>query len=277
MSFYIRKASGRKELFDVKKFRKSLTKSGADARTIKRLVKEVEQMALTSTKAIYEYALAQLHEDRPAIAARYNIKRALFELGPAGFSFEQFVGELFKEQGYKIAMNPVVRGWCVEHELDVVAQKNNTHLMIECKFHNRQGLKSDLKVPLYIKARFDDVKKAWEQNKNHKQEFHEVWLATNTRFTSQAIAYGECAGIKMLSWSYPKDNNIPTLITKHHLHPITALVSLSRKQKKQLIKEGFVLCRDAQEHTGALKRVGLRGREVDKLVAEAQEVCHLAP
>ena len=97
MAFYIRKSSGEKELFDIYKFRISLEKAGADEHLIDRLVCEIEQFPkLRSTKEIYGYALNVLQQEKPSVAARYNIKRAIMDLGPVGFPFEQFVAEIFQ-------------------------------------------------------------------------------------------------------------------------------------------------------------------------------------
>ena len=61
MEFYVRKASGKKELFDIDKFRMSLKKSGADESLIARMVFEIQQLPkLRSTKEIYGYALTQI-------------------------------------------------------------------------------------------------------------------------------------------------------------------------------------------------------------------------
>jgi len=276
VKFYIRKASGEKELFDIRKFRRSLKKAGASDTLIKKLVTDIEkQPGLRNTREIYDFALSHLQEQSPPVAARYNIKRALLELGPAGFPFEQFVEKIFKAQGYETEQGLVVQGDCVEHEVDVVAMKEDKHYMIECKFHNRQGLKTDVKVTLYIKARFDDVEKAWVKKAEHGHKFHQAWIATNTKFTTQAIAYAECIGIQLLGWSYPQKNNLPELIDKFDLHPITALPSLSRQQKRAFIKNGFVLCRDAEKQKGLLKSLGFSDHQIKKLISELQAVCKI--
>ncbi len=276
MSFYITKASGEKELFDIRKFRRSLKRAGADSHIISKIARKIQKMpALRSTKEIYNYALQYLKKESPSLAARYNIKQALLELGPAGFPFEQFVAELFRSQSYAVATNQMIQGFCVEHEIDLIAQKSKKHFMVECKFHNRQKLKTDVKVTLYIKARFDDIEKAWLAQKGHTQEFHQAWVATNTKFTSEAIKYAECINIKLLGWSYPQKNNLQELIDKLGIHPITALVSLSRQQKRAFIKEGFVLCRDAQKHTALLKKLGFTPYQINKLVKESEAVCQL--
>lgn len=276
MSFYITKSTGKKELFSIKKFKRSLKKSGASDALINQIVQDIESKPqMRSTKEIYEYALSFLHKkDRP-IAARYNLKKALMDLGPAGYPFEIFIAQMFRAQGYEVDDNRVVKGICVDHEVDVSAHKEGKHYMIECKFHNRRGLKSDVKVPLYIKARFDDIQFAWKKDPQHGHKIHEAWIVTNTTFTSEAIKYGNCVRLYMLDWKRPEGKALPDIINKFGLHPVTALTSLNSKQKKQCIKAGFVLCKDASKHKDVLRKLKLSDYEIKKLVSEAEKVCSL--
>jgi restriction endonuclease len=271
MSFYITKYSGQKELFDIHKFRRSLKRSGASSELIETLINELQNLHnIRTTHDIYEFAFARLREENPAVAAHYNLKKALFELGPSGFPFEKFVALIFKAQKYQVETDQIVKGKCVDHEIDIVGSKEKKTIMVECKFHNQQGIKSDVKVPLYVKARFDDV-----EQKNHL--FHEAWLVSNTKFTTQAIEYAECAQIKLMSFSYPSGGSIAELIDKYQLHPITALSSLTLDRKKELISHGLVLCKDAEQHKGLLKQLGFTQQEIDTLITESQKVCKLTP
>ena len=146
MPFFIRKSSGEKELFDIKKFRRSLRKSGCSDKVAEKIVKEIKKRRPKSTKEIHELTTKLLQKYQPYIADRYNLKRALMELGPAGYSFELFVAQLLAHQKYKVKTNQIINGFCVDHEVDIIAEKGDQHIMIECKFHNRPGLKSDVKV-----------------------------------------------------------------------------------------------------------------------------------
>ncbi len=274
MEFYVRKVSGKKELFDIEKFRTSLKRAGADERLIERMIFEIQQLTpLRSTKEIYGYALSRLQQEHPAAAARYNIKRALLDLGPAGFPFEQFIAELFRMQGYTAITDQIEQGFCVEHELDVILTRDSILSMVECKFHNTQSLKTDVKVALYCKARFDDMKKNWELEASHRRRFHEIWIVTNTKFTSEAIRYATCTGIELLGWAYPAKENLPMLIDRYALYPITTMPNLSRAQKRLFIKEGFVLCRDAHKYIHIMHKYGLNNAEVDSFLRNAHELC----
>ncbi|MDP3888943.1 MAG: restriction endonuclease, partial [bacterium] len=248
MPYYIRKTSGEKEEFNIKKFRRSLHKAGVEDVFINTIVDEVQRRRPKSTQKIHEMTLDLLEKIKPPLAARYNLKRALMELGPAGYPFEKFVSKLFEQQGFNVLVGQICAGICVDHEVDIIARKEKKHFMIECKFHNRPGLKTTVKVTLYIHARFLDIKEKWEKDPNHSLELHQAWLVSNTQFTTEAIKYAACRNIKLLGWAFPKENGLEQSIERLGLHPITALTTLSRRQKRAFIADGLVLCREIQEH-----------------------------
>lgn len=276
--FYIRKTSGEKQRFDLDKFRRSLFKAGAQPKEIDYIVSQVLKERPKNTQTLHQLATKLLSQKSPAIADRYNLKRALMDLGPDGYPFESFVAQIFKRLGYTTATDEIVSGACVDHEVDVTAQKDAQHLMIECKYHNRPGLKCDVKITLYVQARFEDIRNAWEAQKHGKtSHFHAAWLATNTQFTTEAIKYAECKGMNLLGWGYPAQNNIAQLIEQYNLFPITTLTSLSRAQKKQLLKRGLVLCKDARTHENSLKAIGLAPSEIHQIIKESEAICKLEP
>ena len=123
MTFYIRKSSGEKQRFNLHKFRRSLFKAGAKERTISSIIEQIKKAKPKSTQEIHKLATTLLQKEAPPVADRYNLKRALMELGPHGYSFEKFIAQLFSYQGYKTEANVIIAGSCVEHEVDVVAKK----------------------------------------------------------------------------------------------------------------------------------------------------------
>ncbi len=266
----IQKASGEHEAFSAAKLKRSLTRSGASSAAADDVVNQIEAQLEEgmTTKAIYNLAFSLLRKtDRPT-ASRYNLKRAIMELGPSGYPFEEFVGALLREQGYDVEVGKLVAGKCVDHEVDVVATKGKEHFLIECKFHNRPGLRSNVKIPLYVKARFDDIV---AEEKHSKEHFDGCWIVTNTKFTSEAVKYGTCAGLKVIGWSHPKNEGIESIIDRLGLHPITCLTTLSKQHKRALIHEGTVLCRDA--NAKVLRKLGIPDNKIARIMAECTGVC----
>src|SRR3989344_2287489 len=229
---FITKANGEQEIFNAQKLRDSLNRARANSAIIEKIITHIESEIKEgmSTKEIYRHAFELLErEERPA-ASRYSLKRAVMELGPTGFAFEKFVAEIFRAKGFETETDVEMLGECVSHEVDVVAWNENKLIIVEAKYHNQIGLKSDLKVVLYIKARFDDLSNT-VFNYGKERKIDEGWLVTNTKFSTQAIHYAECKKMKLVGWNYPDKGSLQDLIIDTGLHPITSLTSISQNEK----------------------------------------------
>ncbi len=268
----VTKRNGEKVPFDIQKLIDSLDRSGASEADIEQVVREVARNMVDgmSTRKVYQLAYSILRKKSKNAAGKYKLKKAIFELGPTGYPFERFVGELLKNQGYKVEVGQIVQGFCVQHEVDVIAEKDSRRHIIECKFHSDLSTKSDVKVSLYFHSRFLDIKKQWEKQANNHSMFHEGWLVTNTRFTEDALQYGECAGLRMISWDYPEKGSLRERIDMSGLHPITALQTLTRREKEMLLEKDLVLCRDL--NTQSLENAGIKSSRHGKIMQEAEGI-----
>lgn len=254
----ITKSNGDKEVFNPLKLENSLLRAGARAKNATEIAQHItrELKEGMSTSQIYKHAFFLLHKSERPTALRYSLKRAIIDLGPSGFPFENFIAEIFKNKGFTTETGRIVKGACVDHEIDVVAYNENKLIMVEAKFHNELGVKSDLKVALYVKARYDDLEKtSFFFGKERKLD--EGWLVTNTKFTSTAIQYDKCQKLKLIGWNYPEKDNLQNMIEDAGLHPLTCLTTLSTTEKHSLLKKGIVLCRTLLENPEALKAVGI--------------------
>ncbi len=155
----ITKSDGTQQLFEEEKLINSLKHAGANDQAIDDILETVEAHMKDgmTTNEIYSHAFSLLRKLSFHTAVKYSVRRALAELGPDGFPFERFVSRIFHAWGYETLTDQQVMGACIEHEMDVVAWKGKSLAMVEAKFHNEFGLKSDVKVALYVKARFDDI------------------------------------------------------------------------------------------------------------------------
>ncbi len=270
------KASGQQVMFSTAKLRKSLQKAGANHNQIEEVIEGVSSKLFhgITTKNIYKAAFNILKNSSRNLAAKYHLKTAIMELGPSGYPFEKFIGEIFKHQGYSTKVSIIVQGKCVQHEVDVIARISNTQLMIECKYHNQQGIICDVKIPLYIHSRFKDVEAKWIENaaKGDKSTYHGC-VVTNTRFSNDAIQYGNCAGLKLLGWDYPAKGSLREQIDKLGLYPITCLTSLTRNEKQFLLNKNIVLCLELRDHPHLLTDAGLKSTRLDVAVQEILQLC----
>lgn len=270
----ITKADGTEEYFKVEKLRRSLRRAGASATQINEIVAEILKKLYEGmhTQEIYQEAFALLRESEPPAATRYSLRRALFELGPTGFPFEIFLGKLFETDGYSIKVGSMIEGKCATHEIDVAAYKKDHSFVGEAKFHARPGIKSDLQVAMYSYARLLDLREA-KICAEDVCGITEFWLVTNTKFTSSAERYGQCVGLNLLSWDFPRNNNLHDRIQRAGVYPITVLQSLTGSQAETLIAQGVILCKDILEKPHILRHLHLSTKKYEKVVQEAKGVC----
>lgn len=272
------KTSGEEEEFSPQKLEQSIISAGGDQETAALLEKEIEAHSseITSTDRIHEYIYEQLKQKFPPVAARYNLRRAIIELGPTGFPFEKFIGAILEGLGYEVLLNEVIAGRSVNHEVDFVAIEHLADsYMGEVKFHKRPGLKSDVKVALYVKARFDDIKANQAQLPEKYKTFKQAWLITNTKFSQDALRYAQDNNIRIMAWSYPEGEGLGQVIDRLGIHPLTALTQLSQAEKFALLERGIVLCSDIPGNTVALREAGLSPERIDLVLREAEAVTKL--
>ncbi|OIP77090.1 MAG: hypothetical protein AUK16_02575 [Parcubacteria group bacterium CG2_30_44_11] len=271
MSITVTKADGSGEPFRPDKLRQSLRRAGATDNEISDIVRQTENILHEgiSTQEIYRLAFEMLRQSDAPIRARYSLRRALFGLGPTGFPFEDFLARLFQTEGYTTKTRVILQGHCAEHELDVAAYKNDHSFVAEAKFHSSPGMKSDLQVVLYSFARLHDLKDARICNADICG-IKELMVVTNTKFTTTAEKYARCAGLTLLSWVYPEDNNLHDRIQRAKLYPVSVLQSLSASQKRALIDQGVIVCSDIIEKPHLLHFAHISPRRIEQVRAEAK-------
>lgn len=270
---YIIKSSGERESWEPQKLERSLRAAKADEPLVQDIVAHVTRDAEDgmSTRDIYAHAFALLKRRSRPVAAQYSLKRAITQLGPSGFPFERFVAQILKAQGYNTHVGVMVQGSCVTHEVDVVAEKDDERILVEAKFHNSPDVKSDVKVSLYVHARFEDIKKKLE-DEDGGAHYNRAWLITNTSFTSEAIKYGTCSGLALTGWNYPKGHTLQDIVQRTQTHPITCLTTLSNMNKNQLLNQGIVLCDDILSNPHVLESIGMNKMRINTTLSEIKKL-----
>ncbi len=273
MHFKITKADGSTEFFKIEKLRRSLRRAGAVPGEVDSIVEEIQQELFDgiTTQEIYRRAFTLLREKELPSAARYSLRRALFSLGPTGFPFELLLARLFTAEGYTTKTGIEINGRCALHEIDFASYNDHHSFVGEAKFHASPGIKTDLQVALYSYARLLDLK-----NNKICQESHcditEFWLVTNTKFTSAVERYAECTGLKLLSWDYPRNNNLHDRLQKYLLYPVTVLQNLTQSQAKILIDRGAITCQDIYNKPAVLGYLHLSDEQKTNVINEARTI-----
>lgn len=271
MSINVIKFDGEKQPFSEEKIKKSAARVGVPADLQDKLVTHIRSKVYDNIPTSEIFALIKdflRKNQHGSHATKFNLKSGLAQLGPSGYPFEKYLSVLLAEEGYSTKTNQILAGKCVRHEIDVMAEKDGVTHLIEAKFHNRQGIKADVKVPLYIEARFEDVKSNWKESSPVKP-----WIITNTRFTTDAEQYGICSDIQLTSWDYPEKDSLRDKIERSNLHPITILDSLSGKYKKILFDNAIVICRQVISEKNKVRNL-LPENVYQELIQEAESVCN---
>ncbi len=246
MEKIIIKSDGKTEPYYEKKIITSLEKSGASpgiiSETTKILNKKIKDYA--STDEIYRETLNNLDKKEHGAALKYSLKKALMLMGPDGFVFEKYVSKILREFGYETEVGKIIKGHCVDHEIDVIAKKDNHKYFIECKYHNSRGIKSGIKTVLYINSRFLDLEKAYNEKKGHNNTDLHIWLVTNTRCTSDAERYSRCVNMDIIAWNYPEGKNLQYYIETKKLYPITILPSLKEENIQKLFDSNIIMAKE---------------------------------
>jgi hypothetical protein len=275
--YRIRKASGEKAKFSLKRVAKSLRKAGTDESLISEIIDSLPSILseTTSTRDVYDLAYKMLKRKNKLVASRYSLKQAIFALGPTGFPFERFIGAIFKDMGYQVEIGKEVQGKCVKHEIDVIAQKEDQIIFMECKFHSDQGRKCNVKTPLYVNSRFNDLLMAREMQQKEPTLSLHGWVVTNTRFTKDALIYSKCVGLKVLSWDEPKGKGIKDIIDKTGLYPITVSMLLSEREKAFLLSRDIVLCKDLLDDKFYLDNLEISEERKTRIISEMHNLCNV--
>lgn len=261
--------------FNEEKLRNSLMKSGANKEVVDRILKTIEGQMYEgiTTKQIYKLAFLWLKKSAKSNAARYNLKAAIRMLGPAGFFFEKYIARLFAAEHYEIKSNLILKGHCVNHEIDLLVKKNNVVSMVECKFHMGEDASSDVKVPMYIFSRFNDLKPNKHPIFSGRDSIAHCWIVTNNRFTSDAINFANCSKINLLSWNYPPDNNLKTRNDNNRLYPVTCLTTLTHAEKEKLLILDVILVKELRNNSDALEKIGLSSNRIRNVLKEVNSLC----
>lgn len=259
------KASGLPETFSRKKLFQSLIRSGLSKRQCQLITDRVSREIYEGSKTsdIYKKTFQLVKASSPVAGAHYSLKRALFDLGPEGHHFEEFVARYFKARGFSTQTCQIRQGKFVKHEVDVIAKDKSGSHYVECKFHNRSGIKNDIKISLYVKARWDDLKDGPEG-----KDLAKFYIASNTAFSIDAITYAKGTGLELFGVNAPESNSFLDEIKKLKIYPLTSLRSIPRHVKHDLLKNNIILITELLDRKELLKSRGFSDSQIERTFEE---------
>ncbi len=270
----VKKFSGELVLFNEEVFKKSLLKSGASVQEIDEVIKKVlpNMYEGIPTKELYNFAYTELRIIKNSYAARYSLKRALRELGPEGYYFEEWISKLFIQLGFKSLTSKTLQGNAVTHEIDVLAEKDNEFHLCECKFRNDEDAKISVTTPMYFLSRFNDLKNNTYDYFGKSLKPTYGWLITNAYFTQDSVAFAKHYDINILSWDYPAGTSLKNLTDNMNFYPVTCLTTLTTDDKKILLSKDVILVQDICNDPNKLQLLTCNDEKKALILKEAKEL-----
>jgi hypothetical protein len=274
LDVFVTKAEGTKQLFDKEKIVRTCLQMGATRAAAESIAKEIEAMVYDGieTKEILQMIFRKIGEHRPSTKHQIDLRTALGLLNPKP-DFELFVQTLLREHGYTVTPNQIIRGRCVEHEVDAIARKDGETFIVEVKHHFSYHTPTSLDVGRISRAVFEDVTEGFELGLN-KLKVDRSLIVCNTKLSEHAKRYAECRGIYHIGWSSPPNYDLQTMIEEKQLYPITYLRRLNRVNRKKLMSNGIILLKQLTEkNSRELRRqTEIPKKELESMIKKARAV-----
>jgi len=274
LTILVTKFDGTKQSFDKKKIMRTILRMGATQSVAESIADEIETRLYDgiSTKKILQMIFRRLRKHKPIIKYKIDLRRALSLINPAP-DFELYIQILLREHGYKVTKNQIIRGKCVEHEIDAVATKNNKTCIVEVKHHYKYHTPTNLDVSRISRAVFEDLTEGHELGLNNLKIDYAM-IICNTKLTEHAKRYADCRGIKHIGWSSPKKRDLQTMIEEKKLYPITFLKGLNTDTRNKLTSNGIITLKQLTQQTPtALRRqTGISKEKFEVILDNAKAI-----
>jgi len=274
MTVLVTKANGTKQPFSRRKVVRTCIRMGATRAEAELIANEIETRiyAGISTKKILQMIFRRIKKYKPVIKHQIDLRRALSLINPAP-EFEQFVRLLLSEYGYQVTPNQIIRGKCVEHEIDAVAKKNGKTYLVEVKHHYKYHTPTSLDVSRISRAVFEDVAEGHELGLNDL-EIDYAMIVCNTKLSEHAKRYADCKGIFHIGWSSPKNGDLQSMIEQKKLYPITFLKGLNAETRNKLASNGILLLKQLVMKTPLelRRQTGVSLERLELMISKAEAI-----
>jgi HJR/Mrr/RecB family endonuclease len=271
---FVTKADGRKEEFKREKIIKTCLRMRVSQDQAETIADEIEKRIYDGieTRKILRMIFNFLQKFRPEIKYQIDLREAISFLRPKP-DFEKFVQLLLKEYGYEVTPNQIIQGFCVDHEIDAIAKKDNQTILVEIKHHFNHHAYTGKDVFLEAQAILEDLIEGRKAGKN-SIDFNKILIVCNTKFSDHAKKYALCKGIDFIGWKYPEEKGLERLIEEKKLYPITILKNLDVKSKEKLGDAGIVIIKQLLEENleELYKKTKIPRKKLKVLVENAKEI-----
>ncbi|MCG2689783.1 restriction endonuclease [Candidatus Parcubacteria bacterium] len=254
---------GEREMFSFQKVLRSAKRVGASHQVAQEIAQKIEKKAFEGMKTSEIFSLVKsfLNQTEPVASLKFSLRDAMRKLGPTGFPFEKFVGKVLEKNGYKVKLNQIVKGKCIEYEIDCLTEKGGEVYLVECKYRNLASDVVDTQNVAILYAKFLDIS---------QQRKVKPLLITNAKFTTRAIKYAKCVGVDLLGWQYPQSRGLERVIDGKKLYPITILPSLNKNLLFSLNQAGIVLVEELLKANQSHQLNFIPANQLNRIISEAK-------
>jgi len=274
LTVFVTKADGTRQPFDKTKIMRTCLRMGATLVVAESIAEDIETRIYDDieTKKILQMIFRSLRKHKPAIRNQIDLRKALSLLNPAP-DFERFIQLLLSEHGYEVTPNQIIRGRCVEHEVDAIARKNGKTCIVEVKHHFKYHTPTSLDVSRISRAVFEDVTEGYELGLNNLKIDYAL-IVCNTKLSEHAKRYADCRGIRHIGWSSPPNHDLQTMIEEKKLYPITFLKGLTAETRNKLAYNGVILLKQLTEKTPTelRRQTGISKEKLGSIVGKARTI-----
>lgn len=272
--FSVTKADGSRQPFLKEKIIRTCLRMSSSQEQAESIADRIERKIYEGipSKKILQMIFSYMKAYKPEIRYLIDLREAISLLRPKP-DFEQFVFLLLKEYGYEVSPPQIVKGICVDHEIDAIAKKDGDVLMVEVEHHINHHTFTGVSSLLEAQATFEDVGEAFDVGLSHIN-FNKILMVCNTKFSEHAIKYGNCKKINLIGWKYTQERGLERLIEEKKLYPITFLKGLDEKTEEKLADAGIVLLRQLveQDLLNLPEKTGIQRKKLESLIQIAREI-----
>jgi hypothetical protein len=274
LDVFVTKANGTKQLFDKEKIVRTCLRMGATRAVAESIAEGIEAKVYEgiNTKKILQMIFIKVRKHRPSTKHQIDLRKALGLLNPVP-DFEFFVQTLLREHGYTVTPNQIIRGRCVEHEVDAIARKDGVTFIVEVKHHFSYHTPTSLDVGRISRAVFEDVTEGFNLGLNNLK-IDSSMIVCNTKLSEHAKRYAECRGINHIGWSSPPSHDLETMIEERQLYPITYLRRLNRVTRRRLLSNGIILLKQLIEMNPKElgKQTGIPKKDLELIIRRSRAI-----
>lgn len=222
-----------------------------------------------STRQILQMIFRFMRRYKPGVSQLFDLKKGL-SLMNSKPEFEMFIQILLAHNGFEVEPNQILKGRCIDHEVDAVARKNGVTYFVEAKHHVSYHALTGLDESRIAQAVLEDVIDGYASGKN-KMKIDRAMIVTNTRYSDHATIYGKCKNILQIGWSSPANFSLQNMIEEKKLYPLSCLRGLRREVRMRLVTSGIVLIKQLLDEDSAsiARKTGFSNVFVKELIEKA--------